>query len=155
MSEYESLAWILKVGSELGVSAVLSRRITPHGNVCSNIHRQNLQRDGAFQVGVFGQIHLAHSAFANLRANFITTELVPVAILIVRRSRRLIPFSQWSTFSRTQTLPEASVIGKMIRSAASDICVRTMIGETTWAGLSKLVIGKGSPTTRRRQRRRY
>src|SRR5215831_4585384 len=36
--------------------------------------RQNLDRDGAIKFGIFGEEHLAHAAFANLCADFITAE---------------------------------------------------------------------------------
>ena len=35
---------------------------------------QNLQRDAAMKLCVFGQIHFTHPAFANLRADFVTAE---------------------------------------------------------------------------------
>ena len=35
---------------------------------------QNLQRDAAMKLCIFGQIHLAHSAHANLRADFVAAE---------------------------------------------------------------------------------
>src|ERR1043166_6788203 len=43
-------------------------------SIGSQSGRENFDRDPSPQLTVFRQIHLAHSAFANLRADFITAE---------------------------------------------------------------------------------
>ena len=42
--------------------------------VCSDIAGQNFQHDGAPELQIFGEINLAHSALANLRADLVTAE---------------------------------------------------------------------------------
>ena len=42
--------------------------------VSSNVSGQNLQRNLAIEFGILRQIHLAHSALANLRADFVAAE---------------------------------------------------------------------------------
>ena len=48
---------------------------TPHSIfIRRDFEWQNFQGDGPSQLHIFGQIHLAHPAFANLRADFVTAE---------------------------------------------------------------------------------
>src|SRR5215510_11334339 len=48
----------------------------PHSILtCGKLTRENLQRSFAMEAIIFAEIHLAHSAFAYLRADFVAAQL--------------------------------------------------------------------------------
>jgi len=74
-SELDKIQLLYAAGMIQSSSGFRFLNKSPHAIVTLRENtRKNLQRNLAIELGVFRQIHLAHPALANLRADFVAAE---------------------------------------------------------------------------------